>query len=575
MADEVKSGIVGKTVAWFSKALNLSNGSLAPEVQRTVVEDPMEMALFYGDAKLYEFSGFSPQSLRIIYQKISPVAWCVDRRSTQICAYSSIAKKTKGFASEAGFRMCMTVKDVKATKTDLEIMTALEQMISECGFEPPPESETPLGWEPSFRNFLLMMMKDSYIMDWAVMRRWYPKNPSAKFKLSCFCPLDAGLVRRAKPSEKHVVNGEVQDRPYITTRQVRDDIKYVRIDTKSSTLVIEDYTAKEVVHFVRNPDTDSSRRGYGYPEIEKALFEVNGVWKANNYNISRFNSDSLPRGFLTVMGDVDEKSLASFRTEWKRMMEGGAKRWYIPVFKGIKGDKAAVNWNPLDMSTRDMEYHQWHYLLTTGVHNHFGVHPEETGADANSPYRPALSEVSPESKLTYSQGTGLGHVLRRLEEWINRNIVWVACPDKRYKFEFVGVGEENEAQALEIMGGELSSGLNTPRNIWNARDIPIPEMWEDHPAMDTPMPFAEGVQYFDNKIAEEEAKAQQEQQMQLQMQQQQVEQQAQYGQPQSTMPPEQPQSQAPDQQSAMPTDDYQPTQKSVVILRSPNDATKN
>lgn len=491
--------------------------------------------------RAYEFDGLSPRSLRLIETKVSPVSWCVQRRKMQIAEFSRPATVQSGHITQPGFRIRMTDRDAVPTASDREIMKELELMISRCGFADPPVNERPRGWQPSFTHFLSCFIEDSLVLDWAIMRTWYPRLPKiAKYGLSCFSYEDSGRIRFAKPADIDVKRGQIVHTPQESERisDPRGDILYVKMDTDANGgQPIAQYTASEVSHFVRNGSSDEGRNGYGYSEIQKALLEVNQWVKSMSYNGTRFDADTLPRGFISLFGDVNPDKMNAFRAEWKQLMSGGngggRKRWGVPIFHGISKD-AKVEWTPLDMSSRDMEYSQWLFILTNSIHSHYGIHPEETGASGNSPFRPPLSEASPESTLEYSQGTPVSSYLNRVEEFMNHRVMYVAVPSRRYSFEFVGKGSNNDADTINLYATELQAGLNTPRNIYGLRDIEIPEPLKDSPAWDLPMPIAEGLQYLDGM-----AQAQREQQAAEQQQLAQAQRPPQDGSAPTQMPPPQ------------------------------------
>jgi len=180
-------------------------------------------------------------------------------------------------------------------------------------------------------------------------------------------------------------------------------------------------------------------------------------------------------------------------------MEGVGKRWAIPVLKGINGangNAASALWTPMDMSSRDMEYTHFMFMLALWLHAIYQIHPDETGYQALSPFKPPLSQGSPEAKLKYSQDTGLGPILRSVQTFLNNEILWKNWPDRRYSFEFAGVGEFDAMIDAQVRMARLQAGLSTPRLEWAELDQPFPSLLKDHPVIDLPMPIPMGLQFL-------------------------------------------------------------------------------
>ena len=473
--------------------------------------------------------------LRACRDRVEPANAIITTLAGQVASFSRPVNMSKGFVEEPGFNIRLTRKDATATTKDLENMHQLTMCLTECGFVAPPIDERPVGWQPGFMHFLQSFVEDSLTLDWSAVRFWKSKNDPDKFPVVSFASVDSARIRYKARKNLGLKNGIVRTADPDTQRETtKEAIAYVKVNSPGiGGLPEEEYTEDEISVMVRNPRQNEEANGYGCSELERSVDAITGWLYARDYNLSRFRTDTLPRGIMTVLGNISQQQFQMFRLEWKQMLEGAAKRWKIPILKANPQAGSAVNWLPLDQSSREMEYHQMMFSVALWLHANFGVHPEETGYDALTPFRPPLSEGSPEAKLQYSQSKGLNRILRHVEDWINRAIVWRIFPDKQYTFEFVGKGQFDHAQQIELWGQELAMGLNTPGNIWALRDIPRPASIADHPFWELPAPPMQGMQYVDAMMqAEQQAQmAQGQQQMaQSQMQQQSAMQQAQMGQ---------------------------------------------
>lgn len=527
------------------KALKWGEEIMEAQEQNAVVNPAMYlMGLYDTLSGVREKTFVTFEVLRGFEATCEPVAAIINRRVYQVASYATIPDVQLGFVKEPGFRIRMTSREAKATRENRKEIQELEQFLLEGGFCSPPKHERPDNWQPGFGPFLSQFTRDSLTMDWVAVRFWKPEDKliAKKWPIACFACEDAARVRRVKPKVQRVTDGKVEFEEWVGERKNnREEKEYVMVNAGGSGGSIEsEFTSDEMRHYIRTPRTDRIANGYGYSELERAINSIFGWLWARDYNLSRFRSDSLPRGILYLQGQIGEQQLQAFRMEWRQMLQGVAKRWFMPMLHATSTGGAPVGYIPLDNSSRDMEYHQMMFLLAVMLHGLYGIHPEETGYQAISPYRPPLSESSPEAEMKYAQDWGLRPLLKHIETFVNRNIVWRVYPDRRYTFEFVGVGEYMEAEQVGIWLQELEGGLNTPGNIWDRRDMEIPDLVKDHPAWHLPMPFAKGLEYIDNLQAQEQQAQVAQQQAQMQQVQQSMPQQGMggTGMPQSPLPPE-------------------------------------
>jgi hypothetical protein len=480
--------------------LRTQANQLEPEEQGTVVRDLIarivESDSYNGVREKQEVTF---EILRRLAHHCEPLIAIINRRCLQVAAFGQVSEFSHGYVKKPGFRIRMTVGSQEATAADKRRIEELQQFILNCGFCDPPRNERPDGWQPGFTAFLEQITRDTLTLDWVTFRRWRADpqtDPKGRYKIVAFAAVDSARIRRVRRKPVRVINGVQQTADWEGERaNTNKEIVFVRMSSPGiGGVVEEEYTADEMVALVRNPCTDEGMNGYGYSETERCVHAITAWIWSRDYNMSRFRTDALPRGILAVLGQLNQQQFDMFKLDWMSMLKGVGKRWNIPILRGLPQAGSAVNWIPFDLSSRDMEYHQFLFSCALWMHAIFGIHPEETGFEALSPFRPPLSEASPEFKLKYSQDSSFSPLLRWIQDFVNREILWVLVPDRRYTFEFVGVGDVDQMQDVEFRAALLQSGLTTPRMQWNELDVPIPESLKEHPAWDLPMPFAEGVQ---------------------------------------------------------------------------------
>jgi hypothetical protein len=492
------------------------------ESQDAVVNPFLETMGFYDDAKgVMQKTDITFSKLRYLSTACEPADAIISKRVSQVVAFGQVAKMRFGRAESPGFRVKLTVDGEEVSARDKKNIKELEQFLLETGFTDPPEHERPVNWQPGFDNFLGQLTRDSMTLDWACMRRWRSADAPDALPVVAFCMVDAAKIRRVRMPFLGVKDGRAVYGKWEGDRiRPTGPIQLVRVSSgEQGGSIMEEYAAHEMASMVRNVRTDDESNGYGLGELERCMDAIN-IWIfARDYNSGRFRNDALPRGLLSILANMTQPQMDAFKLMWRQQLEGVDNRWRIPFMRATPQQGSAVTFTPFDMSSRDQEYHQFMFAVALWMHSKFGIHPEETGFEALSPFKPPLSEASPETKLKYSQDSGLTPILRKVENFINRELMWKLDPSRRFSFTFEGVGEYDEAAAADTALKNLQAGLITPRMLWASRDQEIPEKVKDADCWDFPMPWADGMQ-LSQTLAQSAQQAQQQADMQRQQQEQ-------------------------------------------------------
>lgn len=489
-------------------------------VQQTMVNATLDMfgADYMG---VVDKSGLTMRFLRGMAQDCEVVAAIIGKRVEQVKAFGRVSQDRSMRTKDPGYMVRMTKKSAKATDADTQAIEELEQFIAECGYTPPPEENRSPQWQPGFENFLAQIVRDRLTLDQVALRRWADGVQPDKYPLVCFAAEDAGQIQRKERRFERIDDNGVP--VFVDADQHRTNTKRritsVRKDDGGT--IIEEFTDEELVLAHARARTDRNAKGYGFSELEE-LVNTCTMWCAGReFNSTRFHKDQLPRGVISMLGNIDQQSYDSFVTNWTSQVQGVMKRWSIPIVKGTAAAGSSVQWIPFDLSPKDMEHLQTMFTMAVWAHSIYQIHPEETGFAASSPYKPPLSEASPETNLKYSQDSGLRPLLRWIEGLINREIVWKMFPDRRYSFTFVGTGDYDETVEAQTWTMKLQAGMCTPNMMWDALDIVMPEEIRNHPAADFPAPFAVGMQMIQSMTQQQQQQDMAQQQQQQQGQQQQ------------------------------------------------------
>jgi hypothetical protein len=463
---------------------------VAPQEQGTQVANSDTFTQYAGAFGVLERTGIQPGLLRQAYHHCEPVTAIVDTLVRYVQAFCQPPVMKRGYTKKPGFKIRMTVQEEEATPQDRKRMAELTRFMLRCGYTRPSRDVRPVGWQPGLKALAAQIVRDSFVLDGAAIRRVGSAEQGADGKPSipivAFWAEDGALIRKVKRETIAVRNGKRITQPWKGERlNPPGEITHVKVSSEwEGGSILEEYTEDELVLAIRCGYADLSKGGYGTSETEKSLQSIDTHIKARRYNGSRFEKDSLPRGILSVFGNLDEQQFQSFRLHWQQMLSGEGKRWFNPLIKGSGETGASVQWQPIDMSSRDMEYHQFLFTVALWIHATFGMHPEETGFEALSPFRPPLSEASPESKLESSQNKCLAPFLAWFADLLNEEILWKLEPSARYTLEFVGLGQGDEAADVALRAQMLAACLVTTREMRAEMDMPLPEHMEHDPAVD-------------------------------------------------------------------------------------------
>ncbi len=448
-----------------------------------------------------EKGGVSPGLLQETLAHCAPAYCCVDFKRKAMAAFSQIPAMHRGLARSPGFRIRMTDLTAQPSARDKANMAELERVIMNCGECVPPPEERPLTWEPSFTVFTSLLADDSLVLDQAAVMRWPDKSVPGRRPCVAWWPTDGGRVQRVPRVATGLKAGVPIYEEFAGERVTNSDrIDFIMMsDSERGGIKEGEYTWVEMAFGVRNSSTRKNRRGYGFSEHEASIEYCTDWIKARLYNALRMDKDTLPRGIMTVLAQCNVQQLERLRLQMEQSNQGLQKRWTIPMFVGQPGQGSIIDYKVIDPSSRDMEFNQWFYHTALNVHAAHGLVMAQTGFDSANPFRPPLSQASPDEKIKMSQDRSTGSLLYWYASFLTREIVWPYCGHKRYTLEFVGLGDVDYAAECKLWADRLRDGIATPRMAWAEQDLEIPAELADSPAWDLPCPIMQGLAYLDNQ----------------------------------------------------------------------------
>jgi hypothetical protein len=346
---------------------------------------------------------------------------------------------------------------------------ALTEWLTSCG-----DSDV-IGWT-TFENFLRAVTRDSLTFDQCCFEIIYDDYKPVAFK-----PVDASTIRRASITRAEKQKG----------RRDPEATAYVQVIEGK---VVAEFDNSEMAFGVRRPRTELNSNGYGYPELEEVAPTVMDMVRAKAYNSANFTHGLHLSGILAVKSKMSPALFRAFRREFYSMLQGsnGAKK--TPILQLDPESKEEIQSVNLSNSNSDMEYSQWLNFLIKETCSIFQMDPAELGylygAEGQTS---SLNVGGTGDRITFSKEKGLRPLLRALESWVNRWIIYPMAP--HLELSFVGLDAQTEEKRLETMSKRVKSHLtiNEARAMFDLEplDNPIADMILDASYINTASQYLE------------------------------------------------------------------------------------
>jgi hypothetical protein len=478
------------------------------EALGSYVAEPLQAwGVYAGKEGSTDKTGVTMATLRAFSYRMTPTNAILSTRVNQASRFCQRHTSSRyGLVEEASFRVRLRDRNATPSPQDQANISAWEEFFEMGGWCPPPEQDRPVGWRPGLDYIIKAMVRDTFVTDFIPLKTFAQVGAEKQFPVVSMCLDDGAQYRNVVGTKELQPDGTFKIVPYVPERSNlgKRHVSLVRLMGDGSFLPLAEYTRGEVSMFVRNVRVDDNIFGYGFPETEQAIDSLTTTLEIRRYNLDRFRKDRLPRGFFHLQGKVSPTARSVFENRISQMLTN--KAWSIPILQtdppNVVGSAGTqIQWVDINQAMKDGEYSQLAFAMLNELHAAYHISMEETGLSEANPFSGGLSEASPESALKHSQ-SHFGNLMMDLAGFFNTNVLWRSPGGKRYVFEWVGLGDRDYMEEEELAGAMLQNGTITLRMLYKYRDVPLPRSIANSPAVDLPMPFAQSLQYLDQKEAE-------------------------------------------------------------------------
>jgi hypothetical protein len=344
-----------------------------------------------------------------------------------------ITKKTNYFLQKTS---------IKLTKSEEQKIEKITELLLSCG------SNSNFWHADTFDTFIKKIVGDSLMFDQAT----FEVGRNRGDQIVEFLATDASTIRIADSyNDDDVYNANknpVKIKGYSPS--------YVQV---IDSIVENEYYPWEMCFGTRNASTDIKSNGYGRSELEDMIQTVTALLNSDNYNANFFKVGSAPKGILKYSGDLNMNTVEQFKNQWIAQTAGVMNMHKIPIMNADKMD--FVN---LQQSNKDMEYSKYQEFLIKISCALYKMDPSEIGfpMSGSSDAKP-MFEGNNEARLKHSRDKGLKPLLKQVERWINKYIIWQL--DKDYEFRFVGIDDETS------FSEELENNIKMINNFKTLNEI--------------------------------------------------------------------------------------------------------
>jgi hypothetical protein len=419
-------------------------------------------------------SGLSFDSLRMMVNQVPVLNAVIMTRIRQVQRFCGIAEKGN---DAPGFEIRHVDREHQVTTSERESIGLLNRFILNCGWEFKPRLRKSLHRD-SFSQFMAKSVRDSLSMDSAPIETEWKRNKA--LGIDGFYAVDGATIRLCSE------NGYDGNDEIFAIQLVNGQISAA-------------YTHDDLLYEPRNPRTDVIGAGYGVSETELLIRIVTGYINAMSYNTRGFDSNSIPKGMLHMVGTYDDNDIKAFKRYWNALVKGVNNSWAMPVMVSKDADSKA-SFEKFDVEHDEMAFSKWMTFLTSIICALYGMSPAEINFDSFSGGNTSpLAGADTGEKLAASKDSGLRPLLSQYQNVVSDFLIaeysedlvfrWTGLDpedaDKKHEMRklTLTVNEIRAEEGHEAMEGPLGDAPVNPALIqpWMVFNGPTPPEGEGAP----------------------------------------------------------------------------------------------
>ncbi len=408
--------------------------------------------------------------LRNIVERVPLFNAVINTRIGQIMPYC----RRSTDADARGFKI-VNVKDSKKgenNKKEDPNIDILCNFFEQTGFLYDPDREDDLS------DYAQMFIRDTIEIDQIATEIQLNKLGEG----SAFWALDGATVQRVDPEKS----------------SFDEDVRFVQLINMK---VENTYTNKTMIFDYMNKRSDIKHRGFGYSIVEQVIDIATTLLFGYGYVRDQLVKDRVPKGFISVMGDIDGTQIESIKRYWYAAMSGAGGQWSIPILPSGK-DGIGMDFKTLGSSNKDMEYHKTMMFLSSIVAAVANIDLAEMGIKADDSQ--ALIGDDSDARMKASKDRGLGALLAFFEQHLNKILRKIT---DEYQLKIVGFEVENKKQDADVAKSEIEAYKSIDEVREEKGKKPFNEEWSKMPLN------PQAVQMKLQQISQEQQEKMQQQQM--------------------------------------------------------------
>jgi len=355
--------------------------------------------------------------LRNIVDRVPLLNAIIKTRINQVLGFTRYVTEDQAREGEKGFRLVATEEE--GGKADPEEIKLLVKFIKQTGYDYSSERED------DFSDYLQMIVRETCTIDQIATEIQY----NLRGQPAAYWVVDGATLKRTTPE---------YPKKNVAFIQVLDDV------------IKEEYNHNNLVFDYKNKRADVRFRGYGYSDVEMAIDLITTLLFGYNHLRDQFVRDKMPRGFISVMGDIDTKGLTAIQQYWYSAMSGAGGQWAIPILPSGK-DGVGIDFKAIGTSNKDMEYHKGMMFVSSLIAAVFSIDLAELGIKADDATHVfGANEMTP--RVEASKDRGLDSLLMFMEQHLNKVLRKVTT---KYELKFSGVDPVDQLRKTEILTKRL------------------------------------------------------------------------------------------------------------------------